>query len=242
MAVTLAAIKGRVQGRLRDNVAKGSTFGTVEYDQAICDAYLYVQSRLPAAAFLNTTGLTIAAGGDTFTLPTTITQYGTASYAGRVVIQLQNTPRTFLHRCTREELDAMRNGSPSVFLAIPTHFCLWEEKDQTVKGRCFPGAQAAQPCDLFVKLSADDLRDYVGSGSSTLENVSVNLSRVGAQALVYHAAAEMLLAMPADEAKRRGINPNVGMAWQKQSLVMLYDEARRHHDLEDVGRTQRWVS
>ena len=245
MAISFGSVRGRVQGHLRDLAGKNATFDVIEYDQAICDAYLYAQGMLPSASVLLTTGLTLSAGTDLFVLPSTVTQWtggdGRAEYSGEVVIQLQST-REILYRLRREEMDARRSGQVTLQLGRPLEFCLWEEKDQTVRGRCYPGAQVAEPCDLFVTLAANDLRDFVGSGTQNMDVVKLQLSAKAVVGVVFLAAAELLIGMDPSEARKRKLNPAVAGLWRQQGKQMLYREAKRHGDMESVGRSERWVS
>lgn len=244
MAIALRRLRDRIRGRLRDTDAQAPTFVPVEYDQAISDAYLELQSRLPAARLYTASGLTIGAGGDTFTLPATVAQYtggdGGAEYRGDVRIRLQSTGR-FLTKSTTDEIDAFRDLSPTVYLSVPEHYALWEEKDQTVRGRVYPGARVAEICDLFVTLEADDLRDFIGSGADDMDDVEILFSRTAATALIYYAAADLLTRMAPEEQQKRRINPQVVPLWLKAADTLLYREAGRRHDLEDTGRVQRWV-
>ena len=241
MSILLSKIRDRVQGHIRDVDNRRSTFQPQELDLAICDAYLALESRLPQTTFTSVSGLTIAGGGETFSLPTTVSQYGSAELAGDVRIQrVQNGQ--FLIRITTEEIDRMRNFyTPNTYLAIPYYFALWREKDETIQGRCWPGASIANVCNLFITLTADDMRDYVGAGTGNLDTVSANLSRIGATALVYHTAALLLAQMTSDDAALRKIDKAIAPVWFKEAAKMLYEEAGRRSDLEEVGRTQRWV-
>jgi len=245
MAIALRRIRDRIRFRLRDFDATNGSYTGPEYDQYICDAYLAMQSRLHRPDLYTSSAFTISAGTDLFSLPATVLQYtgndGGAEYAGDVRIRLRSTG-DYLVKNTVEELDAWRDGDQNVVLAIPRHFALWEDKDQAVQGRCHPGAKVAELCDLFAPLTADDLRDFVGGGTSDLDDVEVLFSRVAAQALVYGVAAELLLMMPDDEATRRRINKAVVQKWERMSEVMLDSEEARRHDVEDVGRVQRWQS
>ena len=245
MGVPLRKIRDRVRMRLRDTDSEHPSFTSIEVDQAVCESYLTLQSRLQPPDLYTAGGLTIAAGGDTFQLPATVVQYtggdGGAEYAGDVRIRLASNGQ-FLIKQTVEELDAWRQGSPTVHLAIPHNFALWEEKDQDVQGRCWPGARVAEVCDLFVALSADDLRDFVGSGAQNMDDVEVLFSRVAANALVLYVAADLLTRMTDEDLRLRKLNPQVVPLWQREAEVLLYQEAARRHDLEGIGRVQRWVS
>ena len=242
MPVTLAKVRDRVQGHIRDVDNRLSTFQPQELDLAICDSFLALESRLPPSSILLSSGLTIAGGGETFSLPATVSQYGSAEHAGDVRIQRVANGQ-FLIRKTTEEIDAMRNFyRPSTYLAIPYYFALWREKDETIQGRVWPGAAVADVCNLFINLMADDLRDYVGAGSGNLDTVSVNLSRLGTVALVYHVAAELLAAMSPEDAALRKISKEVAPLWMRKSDWALYEESKRRSDIEETGRTQRWVN
>lgn len=231
--------------RIRDTDARRGTFDTVFLDQAICDAYLALQGRLPPANLYTASAFTIAAGGDTFTLPATVSQYtgndGGAEYAGDFSIQLNSTKR-FLVKVTVQQIDAMRSGVVATALAIPQYYALWEENDQDLQGRCWPGAQSAEACNLFRSMMADDMRDFIGSGADDLDDVEVLFSREAALALVYYVAAELVASMPEDELKMRKLNPNVAQLWLQRSEEAIYREYARRLETEGVGRVERWVS
>jgi hypothetical protein len=136
-----------------------------------------------------------------------------------------------------EELNALREGAPSTSGAsVPTDFCLWEEADNAMKGRCWPPAAAGEACDLYVSLVPDDLRD-----AADMDAANVRFSRYGATALVFHAAAILLAQLPQEELKRRNLNPSVAPLWLRQAEKLIYQEAVRRNNTEDAGRTQRWV-
>jgi hypothetical protein len=239
MPVSLAVVRDRIRMRLRDTDSKRPSFDALEYDQTICDAYLELQAQLPKPHLLTTSAFTISAGTDRFNLPTTVTNYSGAEYSGDVRIRLVSTGE-FLTQRSVEELDALRQGQTTLALERPYCFCLWEENDLDVQGRCYPGARAAEACDLFTALTADDLRDY--TAGSKMDSVSVLFSRMGAAALVHHVAADMLLRMTPSELAERRLTKDAAPLWQQKAKVLLYQEAARHHDLEDIGRTGRWVA
>jgi hypothetical protein len=140
-------------------------------------------------------------------------------------------------------MDARRYGMVTQTLGIPETFAAWLERGEALKIRIDPGAKVTETCDLFVNLEADDLRSFVGAGgTSDLETVQIQLSRVGSQALVYKAAAEMVATMPPDELAKRKLNPGIAQLWLQESERLVYREITRRHNLEDVGRTQRWVA
>lgn len=245
MAIALRRVRGRVQDRIRETSARAQVFNPVEIDNAICDAYLVLQSQLPAPRLYTANAFTISAGGDTFTLPATVTQWtggdGGAEYAGTVGIRLA-TSGQFLTPRSVEMIDRLRDGQPTVHLAIPSQFALWEDKNQAVQGRCYPGAEDAQVCDLFQKLSADDMRDFIGTGADDMDDVEVLLSRTGVVSLIAYTSADLLERMTDASLAERGLDRGVSKAWRREASVTLYQEAARRHDLEALGRIERWVS
>jgi hypothetical protein len=220
-------------------------FSGPEIDQAVADAYLILQSRLPAPDLVTPSGLTISAGGDTFTLPNTVTQWtgndGGAEYAGDVRIRVRSTGQ-FLRRRTVDEVDQWRNFTPTVHLSIPDVFCLWEEKDNDVQGRCYPGARDDVVCDLYASLAADDLRDFIGSGTDDMDDVEILFSRTAATALVLYTSADLLARMTEEDLSARRLSRIVAPDWRREADVLLYQEAARRHDIDGVGRTMRRVS
>lgn len=245
MAIALRRIRDRIRIRIRETDPKNNSFVTPEIDTAIADSYLTLQARLPSADLHTSSAFTIGAGTDLFALPATVTQYtgndGGAEYAGAFRIQLVSTGE-FLTRVTVEELDSYRWGNQTLHLAIPEMFTLWEEKDQDAIGRCYPGAQASQACNLFARLSADDLRDFVGSGTDDLDDVEVLFSRIAANALVLYVAADLLERMLDKDLEARRLNPRSAVTWRREAEALIYQEAARRHRMNTVGRVQRWVS
>lgn len=236
MSIPIRKIRDRVRERLRDTDQRQPAFYLPEYDAAVCDAYLALAAKLPAPELYTANAFTIAAGGNTFSLPVSVTQ----EYAGDVRIQLVST-MGFLRKVSLEQADALRSGVPSTYLTIPYAFCLWEEKDQTVRGRCIPATRDAQACHLYQSLTVTDLRDFVMDGGTDMEDVAVRFSRIGAMALVLYAAADLLGRLTAEEAARLKLNQSVVSAWRMEAEALLYQEAGRRHDLEDTGEVQRWV-
>jgi hypothetical protein len=245
MAIDLAMIRDRVRDELHDTDPNHGYLDQVRYDQRIADAYLELRAFLPDPKVNTETAFTIAAGGDTFTLPATVTQYtgndGGAEYSGQTEVRLRSNGR-FLLRRSQRELDAFRSGKATVHLGIPRLYALWEEKDQGVNGRCYPGAKVAEACDLFHTLAADDLRDYVGTGTNTLDDVEVLMSRYAARGLVLFVASDVLARMPESEAVIRKLDKSAASDWRKRAMQMLMEETARQHNIKSTGRTQRWVS
>lgn len=245
MSIALRRVRDRIRIRLRDTDARLPTYSLVEYDQAIAEAYLVLQGRLPAAELYTASAFTITGGGDTFTLPNTVSQYtgndGGAEYRGNFRIQLNST-KDFLVQVTQEQLDALRDGNSATATSIPQFFALWEENDQDVQGRCYPGTTDAQVCNLFRAMSADDLRDFVGSGTDDMDDVEVLFSRIAATALVNTVAAEMLLKMTKEDRALRKINTDVIPKWESYAELALLSEYSRRQDVETTGEVERWVS
>ncbi len=148
----------------------------------------------------------------------------------------------FLWRRSLEELNAIRNLQAQTLYNVPTEFAIYEDKSNVVQGRTYPGAKDAQVCNLYSSLTADDLRDYVGAGTSGMDDVSANLSREGAGALVAYTAAALVERMSVKTLEARGLNPNVVQRWQREADSLIWQECARRNALESTGRTQRWVS
>lgn len=239
MSITLAVLRARVSSEINDADAKHGTFDGPQLDQKIANAYLALQSWLPPPHLYITSAFTIAAAGDTFTLPVAANAnyVSGTQYAGDIRIRLTNRPMYGnLHRSTVEEIDALRN-LPSPSLSWPQRYCLWEQNEQTVQGRCWPPASVAEPCDLFVSLVADDLRD-----AADMDAANVRFSRYGATALVYRAAALCVAAMDEESLKLRRLSPGVAREWLAMSERIAYKEAARRHNESGVGRIMRNVS
>ena len=247
MSIALRRVRERVRFNLNDFDAHGPVYDTIALDQAIAESYLYVSALLPGQKIAVSSGITIAAGGDTFTLSASITQWtgnnGGAEHRGDVRIQLRSNGR-FLRRLTLEELDGLREGilPTSPVLGIPSDFALWETKDQVVHGRCYPGALAAEACDMFLSLEASDLRDYVGSGTDDLDDVVLEMSRVGVEAVILHASGCLLGKLAAEKAQGLGLDKSYAPVWIQESRTMIHQERVRRHNLESIGRQERNVA
>ena len=244
MTVTLAKLRGRVRNRLRDADGRMANPSGIEVDMALADAYIALQADLPSPTVYTANAFTISANSDTFTLPVSIASSGygtgTVEYAGQVEIQLVSIGQ-FLRKRSLEELNAFKNGQPTTLYSIPHDYALYQDRDNVVRGRTYPGAKANELCNLFSSITADDLRDYVGAGSSGMDDVSVNLGRYGAAALVGYTAGLLAQRMTGEVLQERGINPAAIDAWMKEAMELLYHEGATRNALESSGRTQRWV-
>lgn len=233
MSVTLAVVRDRVRIRTRDVDAKNNSRDVVEYDNAICEAYLALSAWLPAPTSVTESAGTIAANADTFTLPTS----GDEEYAGELRLRLRSDG-SFLTRRTVEEIDRLRSGdTATVGTSRPTDFCVWEESDQDVQCRCWPRSRELETYDLHRTLLASDLRD-----AAAMDAASVAFSRFGVVSLVLHAAALMVQGMTDDDLALRRLSRGVAKDWVRDASTVLYKERERRHNLESVGRTLRLVS
>lgn len=240
MSLTLASLRARVATEIHDTDSKHGTFDGPQLDQIIANAYLALSAWLPPPHLYVTSAFTIAANQDLFTLPTAANATNFVSltqYAGDIRIRLTNRPMYGnLQRSTVEEIDNLRN-LPSPSLSWPARYCLWEQNEQTVQGRCWPPASVNEPCDLFISLVADDLRD-----AADMDAANVRFSRYGATALVYRAAALCVQSMDAQALELRRLNPAIASTWMQMSERIAYKEAARRHNETAVGRVLRNVS
>ena len=246
MAVPLRVVRDRVRAWIKDVDSRHPVFDIPQLDMAIADVYLVMGGMMPAPHLYTASAFTISAGGDTFTLPTAAPtgwtgNSGRAEYGGDIRIQLVSTGQ-FLERRTREEVDSYRNGLITTTTGKPDLFALWVESDQDVQGICYPGAKDAEPCNLFRSMSYDDLRDYVGSGSDDLDDVSVQFSRVGSVALGMMAASTLIAGMNDEDLKKCRLNPRLAQTLEKQAWSALYSDIANRNDIEAAGRIMRWVS
>lgn len=245
MSVALSKIRDRVREQLNDTDPDHATYDPIRVDMAVAESYLLLSAQLPAPLLYTASAFTITGSGDTFSLPTTVSQWtggdGQAEYRNVNAIQLVRTG-TFLIKLTNEELDAYRANRPAVVVGVPEFYTIYENKTPVVTGRVWPGAAQDEACNLTVRLEADDLRDFVGTGAQGMDVVEVQFSRTAAGALMWHVAADFLEAMPAEElAKRRLSGKNVA-AWRANAATMLYAAEAAIHDAAEIGRVQRLVS
>jgi hypothetical protein len=247
MSLKLSRLRDRVNGRIRNFDFRGNEAGPaysdVEVDQELCSEYLAIQSMLPAAKLYTASAFTISAGSETFTLPTTVTQWtgndGGAEYRSGIRIQLVSTGG-FLNQVSLNDLNTYRNFQPTVSGGIPYIFALYEESDQDVQGICHPLAKDAQACNLFRNLEADDLRDFVGSGAQFMDDVEVQMSRVEALALELRASAGLVAKMSSADLDARRLNPNAVNLWINESAGLIHGSAGTRHNIRD-SRIYRYV-
>lgn len=244
MGIALAKVRGRVRSRLRDADGRMNSPSTVEIDMQLASSWIELSSLLPSPVLYTASAFTIAAGATTFSLPVTVTSSGygtgTTEYNGDVRIQLASTG-TYLRRLSHTEMDALTWGVTVVPLAIPDSFALYMDSAQVVRGRCWPGALAAQACNLWATLSAEDLRDYVGTGGTEgMDTVTVPGTREAVQALEAHASAMLVARMDDKAIALRGLNPKIADAWMRECDGLLYEEEKRQHALKSIGRVQRF--
>ena len=239
MSTTLGNLRFRVRERLRETDSRRASFDPIEVDQAIADAYVEVQGRMPPIKLYTASAFTIAAGAQTFTLPTAAASgfISTQEHAGEVRIRLQSTG-DWLTKRTREEIYAFRAGvTTTTGEGRPSDFALYEDQAQVVQGECWPRANAAEVCDLMRSLMADDLRDH----PTDMETATIMMSRLGATALVLYSAADLLQRLREDDAALRRLNRETARDWRARAEAMLYEDEARHHDIESIGRTMRVV-
>jgi hypothetical protein len=245
MAVSLAKIRGRVRNRLRDDDDRAPVFDHIDVDMAIADEWLGLSTSLPAPMLFLANGLILAAGSETFTLPVTVTNIGygtgTAEFAGSVVIQ-RVSDGIYLTKRTNGQIDALRNAFVVPATSRPFLFALYEDRGEILQGRVWPVPKVSETCNLWITVTANDLRDYVGAnGTEAMDTATIEFGRIGALALVARTAAALLARMPADAAKIRGLTPTTLALWTKEARDLAYAEEARLHSLKSTGRLQRWA-
>lgn len=204
---------------------------------AIATGYMVNAAQLPAPMLYTASAFTISPG-DTFNLPTTVTNYGVAEYEGEVHIQLVSNG-IYLSKRAHDEMDALRAGQVAVLQTFPEHYELWWDRGSVVQGRCYPGCKVAEACNLMRAMVLDDPRDFT---ATDLDTVTLDLGRYGIQGLEAYVAAQVLAAMHPSEAELRKLDKGVVPLWLKEAETCLYEEGCRLNALESAGRTQRWVS
>ena len=234
---TLSAIRMKVRFRTRDRDHKNQARSTPEIDQMVREKYLARYAMLPPVHVSTASAFTISAGGDTFTVTLTGTTYADA---GDIRIRLRSDG-SFLEKKSVEQIDALRSGHATVSLGVPDAFCVWEDKAGVLNGRCWPGAKDAQVCDLYRDEDADVL-----TSATDLDAVAVILNDAGQTALAALVAADIIEQLTDEELIVRKINPakadKVAASMRAEAEAVFYQEACRRHDVESVGRIERWVS
>lgn len=231
---------------LRDTDARNPSYTGPEYDMALASAYLLVSARLPASRAFLTSDLTITAGASSAALASTVTQWtggvsGGREYAGDVQIKNQTTGE-FLTKLTWEEIQQWRTGVATLPTARPLRFALLESKAQAVTAYFECLSDRTYTCDVIAPLMADSLLDYVGSGSDDADDVSLQMSRLGVEAVQYLAASDLVVRMIDEDLRERRLNPSIADKWRRDGERCLYKEGERRHNIEDAGRIQRWQS
>ncbi len=245
MSIAITRLRGRVRVNLGDEDGRMAAPTGVQIDMALADVYIAMQAMLPPVTVSIPSGLTIAAGASTFSMPVTIAASGygtgTVEYGGGIQLQLVSTGQ-FLRFLPFNDFNDRRNGQPSPTLSVPYLFTLYEDRTQVAQGLCYPGALAAQPCNIVAQIRADDLRDYVGTGGAEgFDTVQANLSREAASALVLRASSRLLKRMNADALAKRGINPSIADEWDAEANDLVYGESMRKSGLEGAADTQQKV-
>lgn len=234
MAVTLVVLRNRLRVMLNDlDRADDEQFSIVRLDGAIANAYQACAAVLSPPRLVTLSAFTIAAGAQTFSLPTT----SNAEYSGDVRIRLQSDG-SYLFKRSREEIEALRYGETATTgTGRPTDFSLYEDSAQILQGDCWPRSKDLETCDMYVGLDVTDLRD-----AASMDAASIQFSRYGSTALLYRAASELVASTPADKLAARDLDKGVAQIWLQQAGVLLYAEEVRRAQAEDAGRVQRWVS
>lgn len=232
MSETVAAIRGRVRSKVRDNDSRRESFSDVDYDMTIAEKYLEFDARLSPPQLYAPNAFTIAAGADTFTLPTT----SAAQYAQDIQIQLVSN-LFFLRKLTIEDMNLVREGIRADQMSIPDTFAIWEDSAQVIQGRVSPRSRAAEVCNFFGTILATDLRT-----AANMDAASILFNRWTAAALVYLVAAEMAECMTPEDLALRRLNPAVVSSWVRAGETIMYREEARRGDLRNTGRVHRHAS
>lgn len=250
MSVSLTKLRARVRERLNDLDGHQPPFSSVKVDMAMCSAWVLLAAQLPPpilqVAYSDTNALTIAAGASTFTLPVTITSSGygtgTVEYAGGIKIQLASNG-LFLEPLANVEMDALLHSHALIPVSIPMYFSLYPDGSQVIRGRCYPASLAAQSCNLWSTLRAQDLRNYVGTGGTDgLDSVSIPATVEAAQALEAAASKSLLAGMPATAAEARGLDKaSLMLEWAEEVETLLHDDEAKQANVAATGRPQRWT-
>ncbi len=227
---TLPSIRTEVMVAIRQSTTRKATFSPVEVDQAMRRAYFALQSKLPPVHAYTAAAGSIAAGANTFVLPTT----SSAEYRGAVRLQLVSNNR-FLQKLNNEEMDAYWNVQSSAATGRPFWFALYEEDDQEIQGRCHPRSKDTESYNLWRALVPADF-DLTAIGST-----NIRLNRFAGSALVLKTAAALVDMMDADALKLRRINPAITRRWDADAEDEIYRAAMDMHGLMGTGRTHRMV-
>lgn len=231
MSVTVRAIRDRVIEKLQDFNRTSPVFTIPQIDLEMKGAYQVLAAKMPFPHVYSTNLLTIAANTDTFTLPTNL--------GSDIRIRLQSIGR-FLYKVDAEELDSFRNLQfqfPQA-ASIPLYFTLWNEPGALgtdLHGRVWPPAKQAEVCDVYYSRIPPEL---VGP---TLESQDILFDIDAAEALINKVSADLLDRLTPDDAAKLKLNPQIARKWDKDSELMVYRAAVTRHNIEDSGRTQRWV-
>ena len=228
---TLPSIRTRVLVKIRQIGTRKQTYSPVEVDQTIRDTYFEIQGDLPPVHAFTASAGTIAAGANTFVLPST----SNAEYRGAVKLQLVSNNR-FLRKLNNEEMDGVWDGQSSNATGIPHYFALYEEDDQEAQGRCHPRATVTETYNLWRSLVPADF-DLTAVGST-----NIRLNRFAASALVFKSAAALVDAMDQDSLKLRRLNAAVAARWDAAAAKLIYRTAMDMHALLSNGRTHRYVA
>lgn len=245
MSVSYAKVRGRIRARLQDADGRMDVPSGVAVDMAAASSWIALGAFMPAPLVYTASAFTIAAGSETFTLPVTITASGygtgTVEYSGVQKIQLVSNG-IYLRPASHEEIHRLRYGNVTTSTGIPQVYAMYQDGAQVVRGRCWPPPTAAEACNLWAFVSAEDLRDYVGTGGTEgMDTVTVPGTREQAQALEARTAWSLLNTMPKAQAEARGIDKAAKLAeWKDEWNSIVYSAEQRAHSLKSVGRVLRF--
>lgn len=231
--MSLAYIRFKVDLRLRQFDAKHRSYSAPEVDQAIREKYLAKQASMPPAHVAETAAFTVPAGTAAFALPLLGTTY---SDAQDVRLQLARTGQ-YLQSIVMDEYQAWTNWQPTLWLGVPAWVALWEDDQGQVHGRMVPGATQDELINMFRSKS-----HAVPFSATDLDSAAIYLNEAACTALAADVAADLLAALPPEEAAKLRLNPAIASVWQREAAKVWYQEEARRNDLMAAGRTMRWVS
>lgn len=234
MSVTVSALYGRVRNKLQELDGRNA-IGIAYGHQILRDKYIEMQAKLPLQYSYTANAGTISAASDTLTLPTS----SSAEYGPDIRIQLVNTGM-WLTKVSQDEMTAMRDGqSASDPGGDPTSFAPYETSSQSIICWLFPRNRTAQNYNLFRQLLAADF------STTDIAGTTLALSTWAADALVHKTAAALALApklMQGIDRDTQRLYRETARLWNEEGEVLIYREAKRRHDIESIGRHQRFVA
>lgn len=217
---TLADARNRVEYHLRDRDGSAEAFSLFEKNVAIESHMRLMAPRLLLGDQWSTTLVTLVAGTDTYTLPTTTAQ----NYDRLKKLRLRSTGGE-IPVVSLETFEALRNFDTAVVGGTPQAAMVIEGANHTPTLRFWPKPDAADYVEGFFSLLPAALAHD--------DAASIPFDDEAFEALCYEVALELYARMPEDDRAKRKLGPETPSSWS--ALVQAGIRASRHRRRRQQG-------